>query len=103
MGYIAREQYDRASSEGETLISYLGMGGLLLVDKNEIPLELQNQDVLMICSDGLYQSVSDDELKTVMKDCANSAQMTTELRDLIKRRDYPYQDNVSFAIIKICE
>lgn len=57
---ISEADYVAESKRGAALISYLGMGNVSLMDLNPNPLQLQDNDVILLCSDGLYKALSDD-------------------------------------------
>jgi protein phosphatase len=47
----------------EALISYLGSGDVPLIDANRTPIVLEHGDMVLLCSDGLYKSLSDEEIR----------------------------------------
>ena len=53
-GQITKEQYIAEEDQAEALISYLGMGNVSLMDINNEPFILQENDIVLLCSDGLY-------------------------------------------------
>ena len=62
-GQITIEQYRHEQSDAEALISYLGMGNVSLMDTEERPLRLLSGDIVLICSDGLYKTLSDQQIE----------------------------------------
>ncbi len=67
-GKLTKEQYHAQEAQAEALISYLGLGELVLMDTNEKPLQLLAGDMILLCSDGLYKSLSEDKIKAVIAD-----------------------------------
>ncbi len=99
-GRITEELYQKEIIQGEALISYLGKGNLPLMDVNVKPFLLQQNDVVMLCSDGLYKTLSDSEIKDICKqhfpDSQKMAEMLTETA-IIKSLEN--QDNTSVVVI----
>ena len=57
-----------ANPKKEALVSYLGMNGLMAAHVPEPLNGLLNEDTVVLCSDGLYRSLTDREiLQTVLK------------------------------------
>ncbi len=100
-GLISEEEYRKESVNGEALISFLGMGGLTLMDTNETPLTLISGDIILICTDGLYRSVSDADLLKAARETDKADSFSAELRKLIDKRNNPGQDNYTYIIIRI--
>ena len=99
-GEITIEQAN-ADKEKEALISYMGMGSVSLMDVIEKPFELQENDVILLCSDGLYRSVSDEEISALVQSEQRDMQALAEkLVDFALSKNNPYQDNTSVIVIK---
>ena len=62
---ITREEYEEELSQGEALVSYLGMDGLKLMDCSEICLE--QGDRILLCSDGLYKGLSREQIGQIVE------------------------------------
>lgn len=85
----------------EALISYMGMGGLTLVDVNEKPVGLVEGDTVVLCSDGLYRTVSDSEIYSIVRGNSISPQLAADdLTNLVVERNRPHQDNTTVIIVK---
>ena len=48
--------------DGNALVSYLGVGENMDVDQNKGPVKLQTGDILLMCTDGIYNALSDAEM-----------------------------------------
>lgn len=99
-GIITQEQAD-SDPKKDALISYIGMGGIQLADITENPFELQSEDKIVLCSDGLYRTISDEVIKEIISIYDGNIQNACE--ELIKavlEKDKPYQDNTSVIVIK---
>lgn len=95
--------------QSESLVSYLGMGGLYLIDVSASPLTLCENDVLLVTSDGLYKAIHDEGIRFVLSKhfAANGllhGDVGTAADDLIncvKVIDGRKVDNTSFVLVKI--
>lgn len=73
-GPVAGNQAENVKEEA--LISFVGMEGIRLADYNEQPFFLQPGDVVLLCSDGLYKSLSEPEIMQIVEACRNDFQQT---------------------------
>jgi protein phosphatase len=85
------------------LISYIGVGGIHYIDMNDMPIMMDEGDVLLYCSDGLYNILSDSEMLNVInsypgmfKNCAK--ELTTAAMD---SSGGVKDDDISALMIKI--
>lgn len=99
-GVITAEQYHQEAHNGEALISFIGMGGLMLMDINEEAFCLEPGDVVLLCTDGLYRTVTDDEMKFVLSESADMQEAANHFDELITYRALPFQDNYTYILIK---
>lgn len=67
-GKITIEKYKSEEYRAEALISFLGIGNVSLIEVNGNPFELIEGDVVLLCSDGLYKSLSEEQIKAIIKD-----------------------------------
>lgn len=99
-GELTQEEYERESRKGDALISFVGMGGLLMIDINEEGFPLCAEDTILVCSDGVYKTLGERKIAEVI-DVSSSAEETSQLLEsLIKRKNRPDQDNYTYIIIK---
>lgn len=98
---ISKEEYQEEIKRGEALISYLGMGNIRLIDINQMPFLLQKEDMILLCSDGLYKSFSDREIQNILEpgreEFEQSAAILTETA--LKYGKKPL-DNCSILLVK---
>ncbi len=98
-GEITQEQAD-TNPKKEALISYIGMGGVRLIDMNAEPFVLKDGDHIILCSDGLYRSVEESEIKQVVLKYMNETQVAAEqLVELAMSKGNIHQDNTSVIVI----
>ena len=81
------------------LTSFIGMGELELVDQNENPIILERGDRILLMSDGVYGSVSEQKMVELMKMPLLSACKQIELE--IIERNKKNQDNYTCVILEV--
>lgn len=93
---ITRSEAENHPERGY-LTSYLGIQNLPEIDRSEEPLILEPGDTVMLCSDGLYNTLSDNE---IMETLQNSSVHTAELLvETVLSRNNPHQDNVTAVVL----
>ncbi len=94
---VAQGEISRAEAvqhpERLALTSYLGIPELLEIDRSVRPLPLEAGDCVILCTDGLYRALSEQEIAAAFHDDLNGACDTLIRRALEKRR--PEQDNLT--------
>ena len=82
------------------LISYIGIGGLGLMDVSWEEENLEKGDMTLLCSDGLYHALRDDEIETalnVYKERWN--ELPALLTKMAGEREWILHDNISVVIM----
>lgn len=64
-GTISKEEYSKQMSRGAALTSYVGIGEMKLLELSETPYQLNPEEQLILCSDGLYKSLSEDQIQAL--------------------------------------
>ena len=64
-GYITQEEVE-TDGQKEALISYVGKGGNLLIDTGVIEFGTAKNDMILLCSDGLYKALPEEEIQRLM-------------------------------------
>ena len=85
--------------DGRKLTSFIGMGELRYVDRNHTAIPLMPGDRLLLMSDGVYGSVSDAEMETILRGCANVQEAAEQVAQKISAAAQPYQDNYTQVIL----
>jgi protein phosphatase len=96
---IDQAQYDAESRKGGALISFIGMGGVEIMDINEKPFILQQGDTALLTTDGLYKSLPDSEILRLL----SGGGAETALNSLIEEatnRAAKFQDNTTCVVIR---
>lgn len=85
----------------EALISYIGVGGVRYIDRNSRPMELQDGDHIILCSDGLYRTVTESEMAQIVRCFAGETESAAEaLTHLALSKRNPHQDNTSVIVLE---
>lgn len=93
---ITREEA-ASHPERDFLTSYLGIEGPPEIDRSDEPLTLEPGDMVMLCSDGLYNTLTIKEITAVIcKDSVHAAEMLVD-RALSKNKKN--QDNITVIIL----
>lgn len=103
-GLLTDEQYSSEICRGETLISFLGIGNLNLIDYSVSPITLCSEDRIIVMSDGLYKTVSDEKIKSIMLNFKNGQEALSALEEISKKcakKANISRDNTTVAIISI--
>lgn len=66
---ITYEEYERELTRGDALISYLGMNGIKMLDVSPQPFVLKDGDVIILCSDGLYKALTEEQIVNIVEAC----------------------------------
>ena len=83
----------------DALISFLGMGGLALVDVGKIT--LGSGDALLLCSDGLTKALSDSEIAQMLDSFTSNVLACAEaLATSALQRGGERQDNTTVIVIR---
>lgn len=102
-GKISLEYYRAEESKAEALISFLGIGNVSLIDISDQPLKLLQGDIVLLCSDGLYKSLSDERILAIISDNYFDMQRAAdELTDAALRYSGRGQDNTTVTIVRYC-
>lgn len=102
-GDITQEMAD-SDPQRESLVSYIGMGGLKYIDINTVGFNLINDDYIMLCSDGLYKFMNDTEINIIMsKQYDNMQGLSDALVMKTLEKHNLHQDNISVIVIRFQE
>lgn len=102
-GRITKEEYEREANtrQAEALISYIGMGEDILIDADKEPFLMQEGDIVLLCSDGLYKSLSDSQICAMIRDNDIDMQLATDrMIDMAASRGGRSQDNTTVILIR---
>lgn len=89
-------------SDKNALISYLGMGGLEIVDCTRSALPLEPGDIILLCSDGLTGALSAAQIQSFIRDAGGNMLICarTLTHKALEHRKTAGQDNTSVILIR---
>ena len=100
-GLITEEQYKAEEAQAEALISFIGVGNVSLMDINAVPFLLMENDIVLLCSDGLYKRLPDSEIMEIIKyEEPDMERAAKRLTDIVKKRTKKVQDNTSLVLMQ---
>lgn len=84
------------------ITSYIGYEGLKSsdIETHEIATELLMGDKLILCSDGVYNSISELEMEKVLAKNMEPYKAAEEIINIIKSKNYLKQDNATIVIVE---
>lgn len=101
-GKISQEAYKAGLKNAEALISFLGIGGLKLIELNRQPFWLEDGDQVLLCSDGLYRSLSEERIRELLMSGTAPSVLAKKLVQEAVEVGGSRQDNTSVVLIR-CE
>lgn len=100
-GELTPEEYAAEEYRAEALISYLGMGNVSLMDVNRQPFLLEDGDIVLLTSDGLYRSLSQEEILALVKEAKEDMQKAADMLTAAALGDKKSgQDNTSVVLMR---
>lgn len=85
------------------LISFIGIGGIEVLDVSQNPLQLMENDVVLLTTDGLFNSLTDKQIHSVLMKESSLEERADELLRMVKKESFDNRDNITFVIIQIGE
>jgi protein phosphatase len=99
-GKIDREYYKKEAVSGDALISYIGMGGISRINANKEKFHLEENDTVLICSDGVYKTVTDEKISSIIQSSDSADKISKEIKKEIENKNFNEQDNYSYIVLK---
>lgn len=103
-GLISNSFYQQEKDSSDVLISFLGVGGLPLVDSNSSPFKLQKDDRVIVMTDGLYKNIPDALIRKCIQNFNDPTDMLRAIEYQVNKvtvKESIVRDNMTVAIIKI--
>lgn len=97
---ISEEEYLKEAAKGEQLISYLGMGTAELYDGNYSPFIMQVGDRILLCTDGLYRSLEEKEIHSIMQQRGNTDRICKMFENAVLSKRRANQDNATWIVLQ---
>lgn len=99
-GSMTVEESETEKARGEALISYLGIGELPIIDTNRTPIMLRPGQAIILCSDGLYKSLDDSQVRALLDESGESPKLASmRLCNTAYRLATGKQDNTTTIVI----
>lgn len=95
-GQLTKEEAE-SHPERHLLTSYLGIPKLDEIDANRKPFHLAAGDWVLLCSDGVYDELSEPLLEVAVR--MPPQQAAEFILQYVLALEYPYQDNATIAIL----
>lgn len=100
-GIIDETEYKKKEKDADSLISYIGIGNVSLMDVNQTPFKLEENDIVVLCSDGLYKRLPDKEIyRLIHFEEPDMERAARRLTDIVMKRTKRAQDNTSVILLK---
>lgn len=98
LGNITKEEAENHPQRA-ALTSFLGLAELEEIDQNVLPFPLRPGDRILLCSDGVYGFISEEEIKGVLSQ--HQFHACERLIEKVLEQKHPFQDNIT-AILLDC-
>ncbi len=86
---------------GDALTSFIGMGGISIMDISTNPLQLYPKDCLILTTDGLTKALSDRQIQMIMQTDGSVEERADRLLEAAKIAAPDSRDNTSFILIEV--
>ncbi len=84
----------------DALTSYVGIGNIKKIHIGITPVFLNDGDVILLCSDGLYRALSDEEILSIVTSYSSNEDASDALIHAVEEKNLPRQDNTTFILFK---
>lgn len=85
----------------DALVSYIGAGTLPYIDISPDNVLLDDKDIVLICSDGLYNALSEEEIRRIMlKEGVSVNSISDQLTSEIIAKNLKGQDNATAVVLQ---
>lgn len=101
-GKIDKAQFgiEEKSRRADALISFIGIGGLSIIDSGRFPIQMEPDDIILLCSDGVCKSLTEDQIQFMITDNAFDLRIAAErLVDTAMEYSGRGQDNTTAVIL----
>lgn len=100
-GRLTVDEYMALERQADTLVSYLGVDNLSMMDINQKPFQLEEDDIIILCSRGLYKCLPDEDIRElVYYEEPDMPRAARRLTDIVMRRAEEIQDNTSVVMLQ---
>lgn len=86
-------------SQKEKLVSFVGKADLNNIDLCRNGIKVKPNDVFVLCSDGIYNALSNAQMKDILKNY-NAQAASEKIVEAVLEADIPGQDNMTVMVVK---
>lgn len=97
-GEISKEEVTNNPMKNQ-LTNYLGYAGFKSMEVGE-PIPLKPGDSVILCSDGVYDALTEVEMEQILMQHSSPQEMAEEMIFTIERKSYKHQDNATVIILE---
>lgn len=98
-GRITREEVFSNPKKNQ-LTSYLGCEDFYDMDYSREGFEIKSKDKIVICTDGVYNSIPEEELEIIFNKNSNPVKISKIIMDKIEDKNIKNQDNATIIILE---
>lgn len=84
----------------DALVSFIGVGGVEIMDISNNPVPLIRDDVILLTTDGLFKALTDEQIKSIVNNSENIDSAACELLAQAEINSPQSRDNITFVLIK---
>ena len=92
-------QEARNHPKKKSLSSFIGSGTLKYIDEMPRAVSTVRGDMILLCSDGVYNALSDPAIEAILASAQNVEDAARKLEAAIVQRKAPYQDNFTAVLL----
>ena len=92
-------QEARGNPKRRSVSSFIGMGNLKYVDEAQRPTKSLKGDRILICSDGVYNTLPEQRIEAILEACPDPNIAADRLKNAVIQANNPHQDNFTAIII----
>lgn len=90
-----------ADPQKDALTHFVGMGELNNINMPDRPLQLKKDDLILLCSDGLYRTLEPEEIRSILtKNSTNLPFAAWALVQAAINKRIPQQDNTTVVLLR---
>lgn len=88
-------------ADGGKLTSFIGMGKLRYVDSSVRPERVQRGDILLLLSDGVFKTASNEAIEDILRIALNAKDAAKTLENYILSQEIRRQDNFTAVVVDL--
>lgn len=93
----------QADKQRKRVTSFIGMGRLKHIDGSLYPVSVQSGDKVVLMTDGVFHTLSEQEISTVLAESRNAEEAAAVMEQRILAKQHPKQDNFTMVILDFLE